>query len=103
MVAHTEHKYSPFELVYGRQFQFPTNLTNKIDPVYNTDSCVTEMKYRIQTASAKAKALLNKSKITRIKSQSQTSNPLDTKVGDTVWLKVDDKKFKKLSVKSLIS
>lgn len=81
---HTEHKFSPFELVYGRQFQFASNLTENIDPVYNTDSYFTEMKYRIQTACTKEKILLDKSKTSRNVTQAQKSNPLETKIGDTV-------------------
>lgn len=87
-----DHKYSLFELVYGRQFQFSNNLTDKIEPIYNTDSHITEMKYKIQTACAKAKALLDKSKIKRTENQSRTSNPLETKIGDTVWLKIENRR-----------
>lgn len=88
---HSEHTYSPFELVFGRQFQFSNNLTERIDPLYNTESYFAEMKYRLQTACSKAKMLLDKSKTRRI-NKTQYSNPIQITTEDVVWLRIENRR-----------
>lgn len=39
-----DNKYSPFELVFGNKPNMPYNLTNRVDPVYNLENYVNEIK-----------------------------------------------------------
>lgn len=48
--VHSETKYTPFELVFGRHGSLPSNLKNTIDPIYNFDNYPIQLKYRIQRA-----------------------------------------------------
>nr|CAH7715334.1 unnamed protein product [Callosobruchus chinensis] len=48
--VHTENKYTPFELVFGKTCTLPSNLESQVDPCYNFDNYPNELKYRLQTA-----------------------------------------------------
>jgi hypothetical protein len=63
--VHTSTSYAPFELVYGKQCVLPSRLNNNIvEPVYNIDNYVIELRYRIQLANkdAREKLILDKHK-----------------------------------------
>ena len=36
--VHTETKYTPFELIFGRECKIPQNLTDVVEPIYNFES-----------------------------------------------------------------
>lgn len=55
-------KYTPFELVCGKTVMLPSNLTNKIDALYNFDDYPLELKYRLQEANRDPQQNLIKSK-----------------------------------------
>lgn len=67
---HSEHTFTPFELIFVKQARLPTQHfnTNIVDPIYNHESYVTELKFKLQTITLNAKQLLEKSKINRIES-----------------------------------
>lgn len=48
--VHTETGYSPFELVFGRQCTLPSNLTRQVDPRYNYEDYVIELREKLQIA-----------------------------------------------------
>lgn len=91
---HTDHNFSPFELVFGKVANMPSSIKNTIsvDPQYNYDSYLTELKYKIQVTALKAKRLLERSKTARIKNHSQNVNPIDVKLHDKVYLKKENRK-----------
>ena len=91
---HTEHTFTPFELVFGTQANYPARLkeTNSIDPVYNYDAYQKELKFKLQLAAHKARILLEKSKINRICNQTQKANPTDVQIGDQIWLKKENRR-----------
>ncbi|XP_055635699.1 retrovirus-related Pol polyprotein from transposon 412 isoform X1 [Toxorhynchites rutilus septentrionalis] len=91
---HTEHTFSPFELVFGNQANYPTELKNTtiVDPVYNHDSYHKELKFKLQLAAQKAKFLLDKSKLQRITKQSEQANRINIQLGDKVWLKRENRR-----------
>lgn len=60
--VHSSTNYAPAELVFGKLTTLPSNLSNTIDPIYNFDSYVSELKYRIQVAWKDAKENLTKAK-----------------------------------------
>lgn len=63
--VHTSTKYSPFELVFGKQCNIPSNLKHTVEPLYNPDNYMLELKYRLQTAQKDAKRNLLNSKLDR--------------------------------------
>lgn len=91
---HTEHNFTPFELVFGTQVNYPTQLKEEstIDPIYNYEAYHKELKYKLQLAAQKAKILLDKSKDRRILKQSEKSNSINIQIGDQVWLKKENRR-----------
>ena len=89
---HTDHQYSPFELVFGRQPNYPSSLLNakNIDPVYNIENYSKELKFRLQTTATKAREMLELAKLKRISSTS--SNPINLNIGDTVYLQNENRR-----------
>jgi len=63
--VHTETKYSPYELVFGKRPRLPSNINEFIDPLYSFDDYPIELKYRLQTACADARENLIESKTKR--------------------------------------
>lgn len=57
--------YQPYELVFGKSCILPNNLVDKIDPLYNPDNYVLELRYRLQKANLDARKNLIKSKESR--------------------------------------
>ncbi|KAG5863347.1 hypothetical protein JTB14_019732 [Gonioctena quinquepunctata] len=52
--VHTETKYTPYELIFGKPVRLPSNLTDAIDPLYNFENYPLELKYRLQIACSDA-------------------------------------------------
>lgn len=94
--VHTETKYTPYELLYGRVARLPSNTTDKIDPLYSFDNYPLELRYRLQQASADARNNLLMSKIKRKQSYDQKSTAINNsyKPGDLVLVVNNTKKNK---------
>lgn len=91
---HSVHQYTPFELIYGRQANIPQSMQNIniIEPVYDYDSYLAELKFKIQTAAKNTRELLKDNKANRINMQTTEANPIDIQVGNTVWLKIENRR-----------
>lgn len=88
-----EHNYTPFELVFGKpitRFEIIKS-DSKIDPLYNHDSYVKELKYRMQIAHKKVYDIINKNKDKRTTSINEKILPTRIKIGDTVFLKNENR------------
>lgn len=84
------YKYSPFELVYSRSPNLPSDLlTGQVQPLYNHDSYVKEAKFRLQRAHKAAQEIINKLKLTNKKYYDRTANPIDVRAGDKIYLKLE--------------
>lgn len=80
-------RYTPYELLFGRQVTLPHELCNgQIDPIYNTDSYVSELKYRLQTAHEDTRTIINKIKLRNKEYHDKNINPLNVKINDRVKL-----------------
>lgn len=82
-------KYSPFELVFGRQANLPTEKFEQIEPVYDIENYVKELKFRLQKSNLKTKELIEKYKL---KMKAQYDNNLrtfDIKIGDKIKIRDD--------------
>lgn len=85
--VHTETRYAPYELVFGKTANLPSNLLREVDPLYNFDSYPLELKYRLQQACADAKSNLMTSKGKRKTVYDRKSSIVNYKSGDKVLLK----------------
>lgn len=85
------HNYCPYELVFGKQSNLPTDLNtvNIIDPIYNIDDYAREVKFRLQTANDRAKKILELNKAKNKYYYDEKLTSLDLKIGDKVILRND--------------
>lgn len=65
--VHSSTQYTPYELVFGKRCNIPSNLQNctVIEPLYNVDNYSCELKFRLQKAQYEARQNLIKSKDVR--------------------------------------
>lgn len=89
---HSEHHYTPFELVFGKKPIYPTSLQNvrKVDPIYNFENYAKELKFKLQATAAKARELLDSAKDRRISNTITNSNPINIQLGEPVWLQKEN-------------
>lgn len=86
--VHTETKFTPFELVFGKVCSLPSNLNNNIvEPLYNHDSYPLELKYRLQLSQKEARENLLKSKLARKTVYDKNINPIVYRPGDLILIK----------------
>lgn len=85
--VHTETRYTPHELVFGRSSRLPSNVTLGIDPLYNFDDYPLELKYRLQVACNDARDNLVTSKTRRKELYDRNINKVNYKAGDQILLK----------------
>jgi len=84
---HSTTGYSPFELVYGRPPVLPSAISRKPEPLYSYDDFAAELKYRLQTAHAIAKAKTDSMKEKRKNYYDQKVVENKFNVGDWVLLR----------------
>lgn len=88
--VHSETRYSPFELVYGKICNIPSNLCSSVvEPVYNIENYAKEVKFRLQKAQQEAKLSLIHSKHLRKIRYDSYVKPVMYKKGDQLLLKND--------------
>lgn len=97
------YNYSPYELVFSRNVNLPSNITSKnVQPLYNPDNYIKEAGFRLKKAHQAARELIDKLKIKNKKYYDKTAFPLKIDIGDTVYLRKEpydklntlNKKFK---------
>lgn len=81
--------YTPFELVFGKQANLPIDKLKEVEPIYNLDDYVKELKLKLQLTHRAARDIL-----TKYKEQTKTyyyrkTNAIEIKVGDSVKIKND--------------
>lgn len=85
--VHTETRYTPHELVFGKKCVLPSNLVNKVDPLYAHDNYALELKYRLQVAQQDAYNNLLSSKHNRTSKYNNNVNPITYKKGNYVLIR----------------
>lgn len=89
--------YSPFELVFGRQVNLPSDIGGPIQPLYNVDDYAKELKYRLQVAHRDTKSIVEKLKIVNKKFHDTKVRPIKFNVGDKIKIQVEPyDKFKSI-------
>ncbi len=90
---HSETKFTPFELVFGKSCVLPSNLkTNFSEPLYNAENYACELKYRLRCACREARENLVASKEKRVKKFEEKSDTHQYKNGDLVLIKNEQRK-----------
>jgi transposase InsO family protein len=84
---HTVTGFAPFELLYGRKPELPSSLTKNPEPLYNYDDFCQELRNRLQTAHAIARAKISKSKLSNKAYYDEHARPQTYNVGDWVLMK----------------
>lgn len=85
-------QYTPFELTFGKKPSCIEFLnSNEIDPIYDTENVVKEIKYRLQNAQKLAAKLIDKYKNELKLSYDKKSRPITLKVDDRVVLVIGNR------------
>lgn len=85
--VHSSTDYSPFELVFGKKVNLPSNLLNQVEPIYNFDNYALELKYRLQHACQDARENIIKTKVKRNVLYNENTKESNYKVGDNVLVR----------------
>lgn len=87
--VHTETKYTPYELVFGKVCKIPSNLVNAtIEPLYNIDSYPLELKFRIQKAQEDVhKNLIQCKTVRKVKHDAENQRFVKYKPSDLILVK----------------
>lgn len=91
--VHSETGFTPFELVFGKKCNLPSNLTKPdIDPLYNSSDYALELRYRLQVAQKEARESLIKKKCNRKITYDKNCNAKVYKPNDLILIKNEDRK-----------
>lgn len=85
--VHSSTKFTPFELVYGKKCNLPSNLLRTVEPLYNYDSYPLELKYRLQISQTEARKNLINTKLERKNRHDQYIRPIKYKTNDKILIK----------------
>lgn len=90
---HTDHNFTPFELVFGKKANLPQdNFDSVNEPIYNFDVFRNELQYKLKIAHEITKAKLIEQKIKRQKEHDETVNPIYIKLKGLVFLKNENRR-----------
>lgn len=87
---------TPFEMLFGRKANVPSCFKREVEPVYNTDDYVLDLKYRLQEMHQIARQNIVKSKLIAKKYYDRNARPFNVKEGDLVLIR-DEKREGKFS------
>lgn len=85
--VHSQTKYTPYELVFGKICGLPSNLSEQTDPLYNFDDYPKELKYRLQVAQQDARQNLLQNKNIRKFIYDKNMNCIKYKPEDLILVK----------------
>lgn len=92
-------KYSPFEMIFARRANMPHEIfaNNQIEPVYNVDNYVKEIKHKLQIAHKETKGLIEKIKLRNKLNYDKNINRVEFNVGDKIKIQNEPyDKFKQI-------
>jgi hypothetical protein len=88
------HGYSPFELVFGRSARLSPDHNKQLQPIYNYDSYVDLLRYKLNYTNKLTKEFIERNKIKIKEAYDKTSKPQLFKVDDLVMIKNNNPKNK---------
>lgn len=87
------HAYSPFEILFGKPIhKFESIDWSTIDPLYNYDSYLHELKHKLQVIHAYIHKKIEQTKATRTQSINNSIIPTNLNLNDTVYLKAEGRR-----------
>lgn len=90
---HSDHGFSPHELVFGNKAKLPQELFNRgTEPVYNFEQYSKELKFKLQKTNEIAKDKLIEQKIKRTFRAENDINPIHLKINEPVYLKIENRR-----------
>lgn len=89
--VHSSTKYTPFELVFGKQSELPCRISSRVEPLYNPDDYCLDLKYRLQVAHRDAQENLIKTKQCRKTNYDKNVNSVTYKQGDFLLVKNENR------------
>lgn len=90
---HTEHGYTPFELIFGKTANLPQDLLdNNLGPIYNFDDYKKELLFKLLKSHEIAKQKLLEQKQKRKENFDTNLNPISLSINDTVYIKNEARK-----------
>lgn len=87
--ANSDAKYTPFELIFSKKCNMPSDLTMSIEPIYDFENFIKVAKKNLQVAHKAAIGAVEKSKIESKKFYDRKANPIILKKGDKVLVKIE--------------
>ncbi|KAG7301395.1 hypothetical protein JYU34_014336 [Plutella xylostella] len=85
--VHTSTKFTPYELVFGKRCNLPSNLSKTVEPLYNSENYSLELKYRLQKCQAEARKNLVASKVERKQKYDESIKPVKYNKDDLILIK----------------
>lgn len=87
-----DHNFAPFELIFGKTLNaFELCKNQQIDPLYNLDSYLNELKFRLQVTHNNVFQTIQNRKQKRTNKLNQTVKPTDLIIGDIVYLQIENR------------
>lgn len=94
---HSSTNYSPFEVLFGFEAPIPSTLNRSVQPTYNYDDYVSEMKAKMQIGYELIRSNQIKAKEKSKAYYDKNSSQISYKVGDKVLMEIKNRSNKKLS------
>lgn len=93
-----DNKFTPYQLVFGKEASLPNELNKcEIDPLYNHENYVKELKYRMQRSNILARNSIIKHKNRNKDLYDKNAKPIDLQIGDKIFIKKEPyNKFKSI-------
>ena len=89
----SEHNYSPFEIVFGKPVNtFDQINLDQITPIYNHDSYVNEIRYKLQFIHNEILRKIENVKLSRTEEANKDVTPTKLSIGDKVYLKLENRR-----------
>lgn len=87
------HAYSPFEILFGKPINKFENINwNSVEPLYNHDSYLQELKYKLQIIHSYVFKKIEETKVIRTQKNNNNINPTNLNPNDTVYLKIEGRR-----------